>query len=282
MVAHALITKLFLVYSTPRVLLSDNGLEFKNSLLKEICSQYHVTQAFITAYHAASNGLPERTNRKILEAIRPVVGELHDTWEDWLPHVATSINNNVCESTGHTPHYILYGHELRLPYDLLDSPQRPVYNVEDYSNAHMKVFADIHQQVRHHLTKSKEAMCVKQHKLSAPVELGPGDNVVVQVPERRSKLSPKFLGPRVITQRLHGNKFEVFDPVTKSTQVVHNDLLKRTKARPEVDSTIGPQPATSENSMASTKPSNPYNLRSKTSNRGCYLQNNLRTMGLWP
>ncbi len=36
-VPHALISNLFCPYSTPRVLLSDNGAEFRNALLEEIC-----------------------------------------------------------------------------------------------------------------------------------------------------------------------------------------------------------------------------------------------------
>ncbi len=65
-VAHALVSKLFLVYSTPRVLLSDNGTEFRNALLSEIQSQYNITQMYIITHHPASNELVERSNRKIL------------------------------------------------------------------------------------------------------------------------------------------------------------------------------------------------------------------------
>ena len=100
-VAHALVSKLCLVYSTPQVLLSDNGTEFRNALLSEICNQYNIKQSYITTYHPASNGLVERSNRKILDVLRPVVTNLLDTWEDWLPHVASCINGSVCESTGH-------------------------------------------------------------------------------------------------------------------------------------------------------------------------------------
>ncbi len=64
-----------------------------------------------------------------------MVGNLLDTWEDWLPHVASCINGSVCESTGHTPHYIVYEQDLRLLYDL-HKPQSPVYNADVYGKAH--------------------------------------------------------------------------------------------------------------------------------------------------
>ena len=269
-VAHALITKLFIVHSTPEVLLSDNGSEFRNELLKEICAQYDIKQAFISAYHAASNGLAERTNRKILEAIRPVVGELLDTWEDWLPHVAACINSSVCESTEYSPHFIVYGQELRLPYDILTTKARPVYNMDDYTKWHMKLFSDIHHKVTQNLVKSKAALCAKQIKNASPVEFKPGDHVMILTPERRSKLAPKFLGPHVITKRLHGNKFEVLDPLTNTLQNVHNDRLKRTSAPVQTapannsnsNTTITSQ-GVSPSSPSTPAISHPYNLRNR-------------------
>ncbi len=87
-VAHAIVTHLFCPYSAPRVLLSDNGVEFRNVLLEEISQQFGVKQCFTVTYHPASNGLVKRAKRKILEVLRPVVGELLETWENWLPQVA--------------------------------------------------------------------------------------------------------------------------------------------------------------------------------------------------
>ncbi len=65
-VAHAIVSHLICSYTTPRVLLSDNGTEFKNQILGNICSQYKFKQTFITAHHPASNGHVERTNKKVL------------------------------------------------------------------------------------------------------------------------------------------------------------------------------------------------------------------------
>ncbi len=42
-IAHSLIPHLICTYSTPRVLLSDNGTEFRNQLLAEICKLFGIT-----------------------------------------------------------------------------------------------------------------------------------------------------------------------------------------------------------------------------------------------
>ncbi len=83
-VAHALVIHLFCAYTAPRVLLNDKGVEYRNQLLEEVSKQFGVKHCFTVSYHPASNGLVERANRKILEVLRQVVGELLGTWEDWL------------------------------------------------------------------------------------------------------------------------------------------------------------------------------------------------------
>ncbi len=95
--------------------MSDNGAEFRNAVVAEICSQFGISQTFTAAYHPASNGVVERANRKILEVLRLIVSDLLDNWEDWLPQIAASINSSVNDSTGKSPPYILFGVEKRLP-----------------------------------------------------------------------------------------------------------------------------------------------------------------------
>ncbi len=139
-VAHAIVSHLICPYTTPRVFLSDNGTEFKNQILADICSQYNIKQTFITAHHPASNGLVERTNRKVFEILRYLAGHLHETWEDWLSQVAASINGSVNSSTGKTPHYIIFGYDKRLPYDVLLKSPSPLYNPEEYFKLHLHSF----------------------------------------------------------------------------------------------------------------------------------------------
>ncbi len=106
-VTHALVTHLFSPFSTPWVIMNNNGAEFRNAVVSEICSQFGLKQTFTAARHPASNGLAERANRKISEVLRPIVNELLDNWEDWLPHVAATLNSSVNDPTGKSPHYDL-------------------------------------------------------------------------------------------------------------------------------------------------------------------------------
>ncbi len=145
----------------PRVLLSDNCTEFRYQLLEKIDKQFGVKHCFTVSYHPDSNDLVEPADRKFLEILRPVVGELLETWKEWLPQIAASINSSVCESTGQSPHFILFGVEKRLPYDLLSSSHTPVYSVDDYVRCQIKVFSDIHKSVKHKLRSTNTATHVQ-------------------------------------------------------------------------------------------------------------------------
>ncbi len=61
----------------------------------------------------------ERVRRKLLDIIQPVVHNLYDDWEDWIPQTAVSINSLVNNLIGKSPLSITYEVEMRLPYDLL-------------------------------------------------------------------------------------------------------------------------------------------------------------------
>ncbi len=214
-VAHALVSHLICPYTTARVLFSDNGTEFKNQILQDICTQFNIKQAFITAHHPTTNGLVEITNRKILEILRHLAGKLHESWEDWLSHVAAFINGSINTSTGKTPHNILYGYDKRLPYDVLVHSSAPLHSLDDYSKLQLHCFKTIHDSVREKLKASREEMLYKKHAQATPVTIQVGDSVMKRAADRSCKLSPKFSGPFVVTQRCHPNKFKILDPSNK-------------------------------------------------------------------
>ncbi|MPC52642.1 hypothetical protein E2C01_046517 [Portunus trituberculatus] len=65
-------TKFWLLSVMHTIGFIDNGIEFRNALLTEICAKYNIKQTFTIAYHLSSD-LVERANRKILEALHHVV-----------------------------------------------------------------------------------------------------------------------------------------------------------------------------------------------------------------
>ncbi len=260
--AHALVSHLICPYTTPRVLLSDNGTEFKNQILHDICTQFNIKRTFITALHPASNGLVERTNRIILQILRHLAGKFHESWEDWLSHVAASINGSINTSTGKTQHYMLYGYDKRLPYGVMVHSPAPLHSIDDYSKLQVYCFKTIHDSVREKLKASRDDMPHKQHAQATPVTIQVGDFVMKRAPDRSCKLSPKFSDPFVVTHRCHPNKFKILDPSKNATEVVHVDRLKKVSSSFTPDTITSSPHADLPPSDTQPSPSHRYWLRS--------------------
>ncbi len=152
--------------------------------------------------------------------------KFHECWEDWLPHVAASINGYFNSSTGKTPHYIVLGSEKRFPYDLLVSPRKRIYS-EDYSQYQLKTLRVRRDEVRKSLQASCAEMLARQHSKVRAVSITVDDTVFNAATKRQVKFTPKFSGPFIVKEHLHDNKIRIFDPALNASEVIHVDRLKR-------------------------------------------------------
>ena len=263
-VARVLVDKVINPFTTPKVILSDNGAEFRNELLAEICHAFNMKQTFIVAHHPASNGLVERANRKILEALRHVTSGFAHTWDNWLSHIAASVNSSYNSSINESPHFVIFGEDKRLPYDMLLSKPQPLYNVENFAKVLVTSFQRIHQSVKTRLQSSNSEITARQHNSARQIKFQIGDVVLLLNPARDSKLAPRNLGPYRIIARA-GNKFTIRDLDTHEESTVHASNLR--KASPDLpsDSSMAiPAPLPPRNPPRHTSPQpHSYFTRSK-------------------
>ena len=256
-VARTLVRNLFHPFTTPKVLLSDNGTEFRNALVSEICTQFNVTQTFVAVHHPASNGLVERANRKVLEVLRHVVCGCYPSWDEWIPQVASSINSSVNASIGESPHFVVFGEDKRLPFHLLTDRPSPVYNVDDYAKVHLAASQRIFDKVRTTLDASRDLMVSKQHEKARPSNIEAGDLVFLAEPERVSKLAPRFTGPLRVLCKEAGNKVKTRHLWSGVERVVHVDNCKRVHPDFPVPPEEAPQPGPAPASSPSTATPHP-------------------------
>ena len=258
-----LFDKIFCRYSAPQLIISDNGLEFNNALVKEICDRFKVEKVNIQPYHPSSNGLVERNNRKVLDVLRHTVGQ-DSNWDVNLPLVQLSLNSNYHQSIKGTPMKALMGYDPRLPYEWLNTPGYVDYS-DDIMKIRMNNFKIIHRQLKKNLEETQGKMIERHQENLKPTEYRVGDEVYIKRDVRAGvnyKLATKFMGPyrveEILETKLRVKKISDTEPSTSTSEEIwiSKDKVKRTKEVLEDEdyNTVAPQ----------AEPNTKYNLRSRT------------------
>ncbi len=120
-IALIIFTHIITDFTTPQVIITDNGSEFNNSILTEMGNLFHVKKINVQAYHPQSNGVVERLNEKIISCLRSLINPYGIERDKWIPMVKCALNTQVSSATGESPHYIIFGEDKSLPYELLNA-----------------------------------------------------------------------------------------------------------------------------------------------------------------
>ena len=57
-------------------------------------------------------------NRTLLNMLAKSVDDFQSNWTQQLPYVMMAFRTSVHESTGYTPHFLVFGEEINLPIDI--------------------------------------------------------------------------------------------------------------------------------------------------------------------
>ena len=112
-------TKYFSRYNAPYCIRSDQGANFKSNLIREICNLYDIKTARTTPYHPQGDVLVERMNRTLIDTIELVAKDAKDNWDLRIGLAIMAIRSAVQSSTGFSPHFLMFGREMRLPANLV-------------------------------------------------------------------------------------------------------------------------------------------------------------------
>ena len=94
-----------------RLIRSDNGTEFKNSVLNDFCTEKGISRQFSAPRTPQQNGVVERKNRTLIEAARTMLSESRLPMYFWTEAV-----NTACYTQNRT--LITKDHE-KTPYELM-------------------------------------------------------------------------------------------------------------------------------------------------------------------
>jgi hypothetical protein len=98
----------------------DNGIEFKNTRIDELCDDFRIGHQFSAKYTPQSNGLIERKNRTLIDMARSMLSEYNVSQSFWAEAINTAsyyINRLYCHPMKEkTPYELLNGRKPNIGY----------------------------------------------------------------------------------------------------------------------------------------------------------------------
>jgi len=231
-VAEKLVDEIFLRFSAPEQLHSDQGRQFKSQLMAEVCKLLQIHKTRTTPYHPQSDGLVERFNRTMLAMLSTCAKGNPLDWERHVRKVCMAYNTSVQASTGYTPFFLMFGRQARIPVDVMyavpnSTPQSP----NEYAATLGKQMGQAFTLARKHsLTKHERQKEIYDKKVHGkPYQKG--DHVWLHSPmgkrEPSKKLYHPWSGPYRVVKKLSEANYRIEQlQGRRNRKIVHFDRLK--------------------------------------------------------
>lgn len=215
--AKFFIEDLFCRFGAIEIILSDRGKNFLSRMMEEVLQTLGAKHYKTSAYHPQTNGLTERVNGILCQALKLYVDENQKNWSKLLPIVTFAYNCTKQTSTKFSPFYLLYGRHPVFPSDLnLSKSPDGFSSIEEYVNSIKSKWSTIQEKVTSAVRRAQQTYKENFDKKRMFRSFAVGDKVLVYTPVRKIGKSEKFifrnLGPYVVVKKNSDNSYKVRDP----------------------------------------------------------------------
>ena len=185
-----------------------------------------------TAFHPQTDGQSERTIQVLEDMLRACVLDHQGSWEEHLPLVEFAYNNSYQASIQMAPYEALYGRPCRSPLCWTEVGESSITGPDLIRDTSEKVSL-IRQRLLMAQSRQKNYADVRRR----PLEFEVGDHVFLKVMlkrgvvrfGKRGKLSPRFIGPFEILERIDTVAYRLALPPSMSGvhEVFHVSMLRK-------------------------------------------------------
>ena len=201
-VADAFFNQVVCRFGMPSVIHSDQGREFENKIMHELCLLGGSHKTRTTPYHPESDGMVERFNRTLLMMLAMFAGKNRDDWDDLLPAVMMAYRSSVHESTGFSPHRLMFGEECTLPMDI-GLPKEQLDTTDPITSPYAiwvrDALEEAYDQVRQHSGQAVQRQKRLYDRRAVKRYFAVGDWVMrYYSPAKKCKLDSPWIGPYLI------------------------------------------------------------------------------------
>ena len=224
-IARAMFEKVFTTYGIAETLISDNGTEYVNQLLKCALSYIKIKHRTVTSYRPSANGIVESFNKQLMQILRSQVQDQEALWDRYLNLSVFSYNIGYNRTVRDSPFYLLYGRDAVLPYYQIFQTPSPWYDIDDYRHELANAMHSIFKRAQMFIEQGQLQQETYRNKKAKKRQIEVGDRVYVKKKSGTGKLKEKFVGPFRVEERI-GVIFWVRSIATNEKVRVHSERLK--------------------------------------------------------
>ena len=123
-IVSTFISKYLPVHMCLRYILSDNGTEFKNSIMDQVLKQLSIEWIFSAPYHPQTNGKLEVFHTYLKPTLKKLCEKDPSNWDQYLNQVLASYGITPKLATAEMPFFLIYGRDPNLPLHQLLEPMQ--------------------------------------------------------------------------------------------------------------------------------------------------------------
>ncbi|KAK5785564.1 hypothetical protein PVK06_040160 [Gossypium arboreum] len=235
--AELYVSQIVRLHGVPISIVSDRDPRFTSRFWKKLQEALGTKLHFSTAFHPQTDGQSERIIQILEDMLRCCILEFSGSWERYLPLIEFAYNNSFQSSIKMAPYEALYGRKCRTPLFWTELGESKIFGVDLIKDAEQKVRI-IRESLKAASDRQKSYADLKRRDIEYQV----GDKVFLKVSPwkkilrfgRKGKLSPRFIGPYEISERVGPVVYRLILPpeLERIHDVFHVSMLRRYRSDP--------------------------------------------------
>nr|GEY05234.1 putative reverse transcriptase domain-containing protein [Tanacetum cinerariifolium] len=197
--------EIFCRHGVPMSIISDRDSKFTLRFLRSLQGALGTRLDMSTTYHLEMDGQSERIILTLEDMLRACVIDLGGSWDQHLPLVEFFYNNSYHASIKAAPFEALYGRKYRSPVCWSEVGDSQLMGSELIRETTEKIV-----QIKNRLLTARSHQKSYADVRHRPLEFNVGDKVMLKVSSwkgvihfgKRGKLSPRYIGPFKILERV--------------------------------------------------------------------------------